>query len=149
MENKWSAKTYKRAAQKHFSMCCFLIENIDLASPDKKPHVISDFYYLSGYILECILKYCIMEEEHLVGTYSLSEISDNNLKNHNIKELWHRATENGRLDQREFEKWHQITNEWNEQVRYEVNATFQKKNDVCNHFSKIVEPVYTHIINKY
>lgn len=149
-DKKWTSKNFKKAAQKHYFMCSYLLDNLQEVGSDKKPHIISDLFYLSGYILECILKYCIMEQLHKTAAYNLYEIEKMQLKTHNIEILWNKACENRGINNHNFEKWHLITKKWTEQIRYDTDDNdFTNHKLVSNHFKEIVTPIYYHIINKY
>lgn len=145
----WSSKKYKRAAEKHYKSCLHILSNISDAKTDIKPHIISNCYYISGYILECIFKYYFLELEHKKDTYSLKEIETMGLKTHNIYKLWVVVAEKGKINPKEF-NWTNMSKNWNESVRYETdNLDYKNEKLVREHFTKIIEPIYIKIKNIY
>lgn len=152
MESKknWSAKKYKKAADKHYQTCVFLMAQIDKIDPSKQHHIISNLYYLSGYILECIFKFYLLQLEHKNSEYDLKEIESFGLKTHNIKDLWEKQIViKGDLRKDDY-IWTDLTKNWDSFVRYETFRTnYINCESVKNHFNQTVKPIFEKIKDKY
>lgn len=144
MEQTWTSKQYRSAAEVHFNTCNFMLKNIE-QEKKYKAHVYLDIYYLSGYILECILKYYILERKHK-DKVTKKELDDLNLKNHKIYNLWILACDVGKIRKEDF-KWSNLTKEWSEELRYE--AKFQDIKEIMEHYHQTVVPIYNKIKNKH
>jgi hypothetical protein len=145
----WTSKKYKRAAEKHFKSCKHILNCLNQAKPHEKSEVVSNIFYLSGYVLECIFKHYYLELDHKSGTFNLQEIEDMGLKSHNIQKLWDLVSQKGRLNKHDF-IWTSITNKWNESVRYETDdSDYKNENLIREHFTKTVEPIYNKIKDLY
>lgn len=147
LEKNWSAKKYRRAADKHYQTCVYLIAQIEHIDISKQNYIISNLYYLSGYILECIFKFYLLELEHKNDLYTLEEISSFGLKSHKIKDLWERQVLIKSDLRKEDYIWTDLTKNWDTFIRYESN--FIDPNLVKNHFNKTVKPIFEKIKNKY
>lgn len=149
----WSSKKYKKAADKHYKTCKHLLNSIDTVKPDVKPQVISNVFYLSGYILECIFKFSLLEANHKKGKYTLLEIEQMHLKTHEIfpsktnkkkgvPDLWSQIISRGILKQKGI-TWTELSKEWNSEIRYETDIP--KYSDIAlveKHFNQTVIPIY-------
>jgi len=140
----WTSKTFKRAAQRHFITCCHLLEKVEHTQKDKQPHVITNIYYLSGYILECILKYYILEQNHFKGKLTINDLESMKLKTHNINDLWKRIEYS--FPKKEF-KWSNISKKWDVMVRYDCDNI--AATELKQHFEDTVKPIYLKIQEQY
>lgn len=150
MEKEWSSKKYKRAANKHYQTCIYLINQLDLIDKEKQPHLISNLYYLSGYVLECIFKSYLLDLHHYKKKYSLEEISNFGLQTHNLNLLWERhILIKSDLRKQDF-IWTNLSKKWDVVVRYETdNTEYIDLQSVKHHFNQTVKPIYEKIKNKY
>ncbi|MDI9882056.1 hypothetical protein [Flectobacillus longus] len=156
----WSSKKYQRAAEKHYKTCKHLLDSIDTVKADVKPQVISNIFYLSGYILECILKFYILEEKHKTKSYSKEELTQLELWTHDIKGLWEkianespfwkkRTPKESPFDANGFE-WTDLSKKWTEAVRYETDdKDYKNEKIVKKHFTQTVEPIFLKIKDKH
>ena len=145
----WSSKKYKKAAEKHYKTCKHLLGSIDTVKADVKPQVISNIFYLSGYILECIFKSSLLDADHKTKGYTLEEIETMGLKTHKLfgsNNLWAKITDRGILDRNKF-MWTELSKEWNESVRYETEK--YEIILVVKHFNETVIPIYNALKEKY
>lgn len=148
----WSSKKYKQAAEKHYKTCKHLLNSIDTVKADVKPQVISNIFYLSGYVLECIFKSSLLEDNHKTKGYTLEEIKNMGLKTHDLfgsNNLWAKLIEKKILDQNKF-TWTDLSKEWNSDIRYETDKP--KYSDIAlvkKHFDQTVIPIYNELKKKY
>jgi hypothetical protein len=62
------AKEYKKAAKRHLNTCNILLEKMNTQRNEHtKRELLLNFYYLSGYVVECMLKYGICAETEWEG----------------------------------------------------------------------------------
>lgn len=57
-------KEYRTAARRHLDSCEYMLDYLDkisYADSYSKENILADIYYLSGYIIECIVNYAIGE----------------------------------------------------------------------------------------
>lgn len=52
-------KDFRTAAHRHLITCLKLCEILETANTEEKRNIISDIYYLSGYVIETLLSYAI------------------------------------------------------------------------------------------
>ncbi len=149
MATKWSAEIYKDAAERHLCTCHHLKVSIQNTTRRKeKDKLLLSFYYLSGYIAECYMKYAILHAMHEErGQFTLKDLSDMGLKTHELKQL------NIKLDQEagssligQFSSWPEVTKSWNEQKRYQsTQCTSNFSTGLDEHFdfikTKIIDPI--------
>lgn len=147
---KWTSKDFLRAAKKHYCACSYLLQQFPNIKSHEEPHIVAVFFYLSGYILECLLKYSIMEQNHKKSSYTKEELEHFGLKTHELKRLWRIACDSKAVNEKKFPKWHDVTNKWDVQIRYDTECVdYKNKMLISNHFSSIVKPIYLDIIQKY
>lgn len=142
--NTWTSKTFKRAAQRHFISCVHFLENLEHTKIEKKTHVIANVYYLSGYVLECILKYYLLEQSHFTGKLNLEDLENLKLKTHNIQDLWTRL-EHG-FPKKDF-KWTTLGKKWDVITRYDCDNI--ELDELNKHFEQTVKPIYLKIRETY
>ena len=115
---------FKDSALKHLKTCSCLMKNIDNCQRDKK-HILSNIYYLSGYILETILKYEIFRSINYgikkdIESLNLPEIKFKDIKIHNLSSLKRiletKAGSSRRLE--DYEENRVFFENWEHQIRY-------------------------------
>ena len=63
---QWSKDTFKRAAKRHYQTCQYIFNQLpSITDANYRNHVVSDCYYVGGYVIECALKYYVMCKKHL------------------------------------------------------------------------------------
>ena len=79
-------RQFLRSAERHLQICKQLLKDVDaLEDSTKKANVLSEIYYLSGYVLEAGLSYAFFSHIRYSGDIYLSEHYQNNgFKTHNI-----------------------------------------------------------------
>lgn len=132
---------FRHAAKKHFSTCKFMLASLSGYRSDRK-HIESNVYYLSGYIIECISKYAILQHMHKDNVVD-EELNDFGLKNHNIKQLFCNLLDKIEVDRdfpRDFPKHYR---QWDVGIRYEsCSSHTQLLGNLDKVFKSFVEPYY-------
>ena len=55
-------KDYKVASIRHLETCQYMCQNLkQVQNPKEKKHILANIYYLSGYVIECIINYAIYD----------------------------------------------------------------------------------------
>jgi hypothetical protein len=75
---------FKDSSLRHFETCKCLIENLN-SCEKKKKHILSNIYYLSGYILETIFKYEIFRSMGYKQNKNIEALDQDGLKFKDIK----------------------------------------------------------------
>lgn len=128
--DKWSGQGYRLAAENHKKACDYMLKHIDKVHNNKKV-IYAEIYYLSGYILECILKYFILSKKHKDKTkLSKEELKSYGLWDHEIKNLWIAAELVGKWDD-----FPELTKNWKSELRYELRQI--DRTDFESHYEKI------------
>lgn len=148
MADSWTYQSYQRAATRHYLNCIHLIDNFT-QSKQHQPHVASDIFYVGGYVIECALKFFIMNKLHMNGSYTLAQLDDCNLKVHDLKKLWDKATDGSCGLALDWKEMSSLTKSWSEQVRYDSSLQQADITKVTNDFKKDLETVYKTIFSQY
>ena len=116
---------YKKAAKRHLSTCDFILRKLDEIKPTQS-HVdfLLNVYYLSGYIIECTLKYAIFKRyNHIykdVETFDKKGVRyEENLKIHSIPRL---IEELRRIDRDLPQETLVITSVTNNEIKKLINS---------------------------
>ena len=137
----WSPGDYKRAGDKHYETCKQLLSN-NIKQDQQLQSILFDIYYLSGYVIECLLKYYILIVKHnyKINNKITKETLDRlGLKDHNIKNLSTIANERGGKDIK-FAKKSSLFKNWSEQIRYGLKSSVElTKKDIITYFDEISE----------
>lgn len=86
---KYSGQSFARAAHKHLKTCDEMFSHLSaVRSEQDKKILLSQLYYISGYVLECIYKFGILSAMGK-ATVNLSkeELDELGLKSHDIRIL--------------------------------------------------------------
>ncbi len=157
-------KDYLNAARKHKYTCCVLREKLDSLDENKDKakykSLLLNLYYLSGYIIECIVKYGIYDLIGYPKDKAVSELEQkgltykNNIKHHRFE----RYTEqlNKRMSgaiplvdghKKDIEKKViQLYKEWDAEVRYSYDLGKNEKHHYIA-FYEYAEKIFEMIIN--
>ena len=146
----WSKDVYKRAAVKHYKNCQYIFDLIPtIHNAEYKTHVFSDCYYVGGYVLECALKFFIMNKLHLSKAYSKTELESYRLLTHNLHHLWQIATEGSDPLSLEWKNLDNKTKQWSEEVRYERSCNYNVIESDLVSFRSDLETVYNIVFNQF
>lgn len=144
----WSASQYRAAADKHYKVCNLLRREYD--SNRNKKCLVSNLFYLGGYVIECTLKYLILcNEPDRDKSYSKEELRDMHLLTHNLQELHRLASEH--VDGFTI-SWHELnqnTKKWDESVRYDKPIENQYHQCIRNGFWTDVDKIYNIMRENY
>jgi len=144
----WSASQYRAAADKHYKVC-ILLRNEYEGNKDKKC-LVSNLFYLGGYVIECTLKYLILcNKPERDKSYSREELASMLLWTHNLKELLRLATEQVEGFTISWYALNQNTRKWNESVRYDVPIKNQFHQCIRNDFWTDVNEIYNIMRENY
>lgn len=148
MAKSWAYTSYQRAAKRHYMNCIHLIDNFT-TSREHQCHVASDIYYVGGYVIECSLKFFIMNKLHMNGSYSLDDLDKCNLKTHDLYQLWIEARKGSGGLTLDWTNLCLLTKNWTEQIRYDASLPSSDISKVRNDFRKDLETVYKTIFQQY
>ena len=135
--SEWSYEDYKRVAEKHYKTCLFLksqLNNID--NEEKKEAIIFDLFYLSGYVIECLLKYYILLHNHLEGRQQKGVLTSIGIWKHNLRALSQKASENNGIDL-DFNNKSELFRSWDSEIRYDYNFS-ATQDDLISYFENEV-----------
>lgn len=149
-EKTWTSKQYRRAAEAHLKACNYMLANIDNVKLPEKPNLYFEIYYISGYIIECILKYAILESQHQTKKLTKEELKDLGLWTHEIYDvLWIVACDKISIPKNQF-SWNDLTKKWKHEIRYECdNQDFRDQQKVLAHYTDTVVFLYNEIRKRY
>jgi len=127
-----------------------MLANIESVKMCDRPQIYREIYYISGYIVECMLKFFILEVKHYKNTtITPEELKNIGLWTHDIKHLLKIAMDSSgfRFSVKDF---HKITLEWNVDKRYETDHPDYKDSILVEkHYKDSVLKFYDTIKNKY
>lgn len=124
---------FKNASKKHLLSCECLVFLLNNSCAKKEKYILSTIYYLSGYVIETILKYSIYLAISYNRNEDISKLSSNgltyrnNIRIHNLNSL-----------KIELEKRHisrlinystnrKLFNSWDSEFRYKSSLDYTKK----------------------
>lgn len=153
-EKKWSADLYRKAAYRHLNVCIFLENHLSEVKGESEKNIVSDIFYLSGYIVECILKFCILQIRHLQKKmFSLEEIEDLKLKTHDLNSLWDMTVNEGKISRKDMDVWskqNELLKKWDVDCRYmNQERDFFNKDKVINCFDNNIKKIFNTINDRY
>jgi len=124
---------FKRASKKHLIACECLIASLENECKQKEKHILTTIYYLTGYVLETILKFSLYasisfdKKEDIKKLDSHGLTFEYDIKIHNLTKL-KRAVETKNITS--FPKYKDNKNlfsSWNSEIRYNEKTKFSKK----------------------
>lgn len=81
---------FRKSAERHFDVCENMLEKF-VKSDDfalaKKQKIILEIYYLSGYIIECTLKFVLFSQLRYKLNQNVYDYKDKDWKNHDFHKL--------------------------------------------------------------
>lgn len=138
-------KDFKYAADKHYKICVFLFDKLDGRKWSNNREISSNVYYLSGYIVECLLKYHILKSKRL-SKVSDEELANLKLKSHCLSLLFNEIKDATDIPRDLPGKLPQHYSKWGPNIRYErYKAHKDYVKDLRNQFDSFVKPLYTYI----
>ncbi len=147
---QWSKDTFKRAAQRHYQNCQYIFKLIPtITDASYRNHVVSDCYYIGGYVMECALKYFVMSKHHLTKCYNLQELESQRLKTHDLHNLIQLATEGSETIDVDWKDLSVETKEWSEQVRYDRSFDSLKVTKIEKSFKDDMIKIYNTVFKQY
>lgn len=146
MAEQWNSQSFKKSAKKHYKACTYLL-NIDSIKQEYKNQVYSDVYYLCGYVIECALKYYIMQARHYNGVYSKIQLDKKGLKTHCLDKLYTLASEGGSPIGFQWKDLSSSIKHWEVKVRYN-----ESNSSLASEIPKIksdIDLVYNSVFEKF
>lgn len=146
----WTSRQFRRAAEAHLNACNYMLTNIDNAKLTDKPNLYFEIYYISGYIIECMLKHAILESKHKKHKLTKKELKELGLWEHSIYDvLWTLACDELNIPKNQF-LWNDLTKKWKHEIRYEFdNQDFKNPQKVLAHYNETVVGIYNEIKSRY
>lgn len=142
------AKDFKYAADKHYKTCVFLFDKLDGRKWSNNHEISSNVYYLSGYIVECLLKYHILSVKHL-SIVSDEQLEQLKLRDHCLGKLFNELKDITALPTEIPAKLPKHYNNWGPRLRYEPYKRHKDYvEDLYNQFDVFVRPLYNYISNR-
>ncbi|WP_336528464.1 hypothetical protein [Bacteroides acidifaciens] len=139
---------FRNAAKKHYQTCKFILDGLERGYQQNKDEIYSNLYYISGYIIECILKYAKLNHMRITN------ISDENLvnlrlKKHKIPQLYADVMDMIEVDRSLKKNLPKHYVYWDPKIRYEnCRSHKQLLNDITDKFDEFVEPLYKYFYNR-
>lgn len=150
MANTWSKESYRLAAMKHYRNCQYIFNQIPTINDAQyKNHVVSDCYYVGGYVMECALKFFVMSKNHLSGSYNKVDLDGHRLLNHNLQLLWQMACEGSDPLPLEWKQLCELTKRWSEDVRYDKSVGSTETRGITENFRKDMESVFSTVFSNF
>lgn len=144
-KTSWSADDFKFCSEIHYYNCQYLKSILERVEEEKRKNVLHDFYYLSGYVIECLLKSYYLTHNHLLESYNLDFLKHRGLKTHSIQHL-SQLVQNGDGLNINFDEKSEMFKFWSEQIRYNTNLVLDE-GTLMSYFSIEVENVRKMLLN--
>jgi len=136
-------KDFRVAANRHLQTCQYMVGCLTKLKTEERQNILDNIYYLSGYVIECIIKFAIYEYVHypsqndisgLRKEYKTFELNYNkDIKSHNLTELSETLQKIGgdtsSLDNRilSFPTLKELYQDWDSEIRYKISPDLKKK----------------------
>ena len=139
-----------RAARRHYLNCQYIFDLIpNITNANYRNHVVSDCYYIGGYVMECALKYYVMNKWHLTRCYNKSDLDYQRLLTHDLHKLMVMATEGSETLNVKWNQLSKLTKDWSEEVRYDNSLSNSESSAVVSKFKNDVEKIFVTVFNEY
>jgi len=124
-------KKYRTAARRHLDSCEYMLDYLDkisYADSYCKENILADIYYLSGYIIECIVNYAIekleLPQSKIAETRKIHNFQNNDMYilYRNLPEL-----ENSIESLIKNSGVKDLYKDWNPKVRYKEMEPFRER----------------------
>ena len=138
---------FKKASKKHLYACECLVNNYNINCSTHKKYILTTIFYLSGYILETIMKFSIYsaisyKRDEDITRLNTHGLTYEDIKVHKLFKLKTLMEEKGIVRLSNFKDNQKLFNAWHSEVRYieNINYSEQEIKDFFN-FSKNVYKV--------
>lgn len=143
----WSAMQYREAALKHFDACNCMLKKLETKKAQKSA-ILSEVYYLGGYVIECALKYFVLiNQGDKVKMYTKSELYDLSIWHHDLTKLLTTARDTSEEINFSENRWCAFTKKWDVQQRYGSRISSNDYMSITDSFWKDVLFIYEIIQN--
>ncbi|MDE6091080.1 MAG: hypothetical protein K2G41_10295 [Duncaniella sp.] len=139
---------YRDAANKHFQTCTYIIKNTTGKYCGDKMLLHSNVYYLSGYVVECLLKYAILQQKHASKNVSKECLEQYNLISHDLCKLFQNAIQI--LPDLQPKNMPDAFRNWHVEIRYESYGSHKVHLETIDSWmTNFIKPLRQSIIKKY
>lgn len=136
---------FRNAACKHLHTCDFILKHSSERHCSNKKLLYSNVYYLSGFVVECILKYAILKKLHSRESVSDEYLENNKLKDHDLKKLFQKAIQS--LPNMTIKKIPDAFKEWKVDIRYQSYGCHNVHLETIDDWmEKFVKPLHKSLI---
>lgn len=149
---------FYKASFRHMFICRELLNNLDALKINSSDvtHVVNEVYYLSGYVLETMISFCVCSQLRVyTNVMEDSRINNKRFRTHNIEKKVEYALENGcnfrnipfLSEKHSNAILNKLFNSWTVDLRYEPNRLLSLEN-VQLYVSEI-NKVFNQLLSKY
>ncbi|WP_419766985.1 hypothetical protein [Arcobacter sp.] len=130
---------FKRASKKHLVTCEHLIEKLDVNCKVKEKYILTNIYYLSGYIFETILKFSIYSAVGYDRQKDIKKLNQcglcylDNIQIHSLVKLKRTIEANNISSIYNYDAHKTLFNAWNSEIRYLEKVDYEK-DDIISFF---------------
>ncbi len=164
---------FKKAAKRHLDTCHHLVHNLNSlpvnfpkithARHEYQNNLILNVYYLSGYVIECILKYTFFQSIHYDRRKDVENLNQDNcdkvfkdLKTHSFAELValverydkHLPSDIPILKQQPKKEIKQMFNAWAPDQRYYSNTSFGIDKTSLEEYLTVISQIHSKLANR-
>ena len=131
---------FKKASKKHLQSCECLLNNLNLNCSYNKSYILTTIFYLSGYILETIMKFSIYSSINYKRNKKITELTTHglsykdNIKIHDLKKLKRTVYEKGITRLPNFDNNQVLFSAWNSEIRYIEKINYSEQ-EIINFFN--------------
>lgn len=151
-KEEWCAKDYKKAGEKHFIACAKLVDLINVPKNNVKDRAIfHEILYLSGYIVECYLKFGILSALHYENkTISKEDLVKLHLITHDIEFLKQRYIDTCHISSNNI-NWNLHLKNWSEELRYHCIPSNNKDffQGIITHIKDTITSIRNNILKNF
>lgn len=151
-KEEWCAKDYKKAGEKHFIACAKLVDLVNVPNNNVKDRAIfHEILYLSGYIVECYLKFGILSALHYENqTISKEDLVKLHLITHDIELLKQRYIDTCNISSNNI-NWNLHLKNWSEELRYHGIPSHHKDffQEIITHIKDTITSIRNNILKNF
>ncbi len=164
---------FKKSAKRHLDTCLHLVHNLN-SLPEDSPKIaharheyqkclMLNVYYLSGYVIECILKYTFFQSIHYDRCKDVENLNQDNcdkifkdLKTHKFAELVALVERYDKylpsdipiIKQQPKSEIKQMFNDWAPDQRYYSNTSFSIDKTTLTEYLTVVSQIHSKLANR-